>query len=110
MNHPELTDLLDKIELELRQLRFLVGEPESFPTVTSAFGYGQVSFEQWLGRVFLPNARKAVATGELPSTSQVSTAAYRNFDGADNVDDLLNLLGAFDERINQLGRISRARG
>jgi uncharacterized protein YqcC (DUF446 family) len=104
MQHESLTNLLDSIEAELRRLRYLGDEATPLEGVSAAFGYGQVSFEQWLGRVFLPNARAAVASNELPTTSQVAGAAVRNLDGVDEADALLGLLSAFDAKINLLGK------
>jgi uncharacterized protein YqcC (DUF446 family) len=104
MQDASLTTLLDAIEAELRRLGYLRELSPPPIGVTSAFGYGQVSFEQWLGRVFLPNARAAVASNDLPATSQVAVAAFRDFDGVDEADALVGLLGRFDSRINQLGR------
>jgi uncharacterized protein YqcC (DUF446 family) len=104
MQHESLTNLLDSIEAELRRLRYLSGEPVPDQGISAAFGYGQISFEQWLGRVFLPNARAAVASNELPLSSQVAGAAVRNLDGVDDADALLGLLSAFDAKINQMGK------
>ena len=104
MQQSSLTDLLNSIEAELRRLRYLTGEVKPLAGISSAFGYGQTSFEQWLGHVFLPNARAAVAANELPMSSQVAAAAVRNFDGMDETDTLLGLLSAFDAKINQLGK------
>jgi len=98
-----LTDLLDSIEAELRRLRYLIGEPDQLAGISSAFGQGQIPFEQWLGQVFLPNARAAIAANELPASSHVAGAAVRNLDGADEADVLIGLLSAFDARINQSG-------
>ena len=110
MSDASLTTLLDAIEAELRRLGYLREPPATPVRVTSAFGYGQVSFEQWLGQVFLPNARAAVASNDLPSNSQVAAAAFRNFDGVDEAEELIGLLGRFDSRINQLGRAPRLHG
>jgi uncharacterized protein YqcC (DUF446 family) len=96
-------DLLDVIEAELRRLGYLVGDVTPMTGITSAFGYGQISFEEWLGHVFLPNARAAVAANNLPASSQVATAAVRNFDGMEETNTLLGLLSDFDESVNQLG-------
>jgi uncharacterized protein YqcC (DUF446 family) len=103
MDHSALSKLLDAIEAELRRLRYLVGNPERITGISSAFGYGQVSFEQWLGQVFLPNERAAIASNNLPHSSQVAAAAVRNLDGVDDADTLLELLSSFDAKINQLG-------
>ena len=110
MQQSSLTNLLNSIEAELRRLRYLAGEPAPLADVSSAFGYGQISFEQWLGHVFLPNARAAVAANELPASSHVAGAAVRNLDGVDEADVLLGLLSAFDAKINQLGRAKGASG
>lgn len=103
-----LTELLDNIESELRRLRYLIGEPAPRRNIKSAFGYGQMSFEQWLGHVFLPSARAAVAANNLPASSQVAGATIRNLDGADEADALLGLLNTFDSRVNMLGRAKGA--
>lgn len=101
-----LNNLLDAIEAELRRLGYLIGNPGRITGITSAFGYDQISFEQWLGQVFLPNARTAVASNDLPRSSQVATAAMRNFDGMEETDTLLGLLSSFDAKINQMGGAS----
>ncbi|MBU6405420.1 MAG: YqcC family protein [Betaproteobacteria bacterium] len=110
MEESTLTKLLDAIEFELRRLGYLHGPNQPAIHVTSAFGYDQMAFEQWLGSVFLPRARPAVATSELPASSQVAVAAYRNFDGVEEANDLIGLLGKFDAAINQLGRAGGNRG
>ena len=110
MENASLVKLLDTIEAELRQLGYLQGDGARLTGITTAFGYGQVSFEQWLGQVFLPSAREAVVTGNLPASSQVAGAAYRNLDGVDEASTLLSLLSTFDSKINQLGRTQRTLG
>lgn len=103
MQTSPLNKLLDAIEAELRRLGYLVGDPERITGTSSAFGYGQIAFEQWLSQVFLPNARAAVAANALPKSSQVAAAAVRNLDGVEEADNLLGLLSSFDAKINQLG-------
>ena len=103
MQSSSLAKLLDAIEVELRKLGYLVGNPAPITGTSSAFGYGQIAFEQWLGQVFLPNARAAVAANNLPKSSQVAAAAVRNLDGVDEADTLLGLLSSFDAKINQMG-------
>jgi len=111
MKDEPLSTLLDSIEAELLRLGYLKPSSSSTLSVTSAFGYGQVGFEQWLAQVFLPNARSAVAAGDLPESSQVAVAALRNLDGVEEAENLVGLLGRFDARINHLGRIrTSARG
>lgn len=103
MQNSPLGKLLDAIEVELRRLGYLVGNPAPTRRVSSAFGYGQIGFEQWLGQIFLPNAREAIAANNLPKSSQVAAAAARNLDGGDDADVLLELLSSFDARINRIG-------
>jgi uncharacterized protein YqcC (DUF446 family) len=106
MQNSPLNTMLDAIEAELRKLGYLIGNPERITEISSAFGYGQIAFEQWLGQVFLPNARAAVAANDLPKSSHVAAAALRNLDGVDEADTLLGLLSSFDAKINQLGGTS----
>lgn len=103
MQHSPLYKLLDAIETELRKLGYLIDDPGRISGISTGFGYGQVPFEQWPGQVFLPNARAAVAVDKLPRSSQVAVAAVRHFDGIDEADTLLDLLGCFDAKINQMG-------
>ncbi|MFT3777630.1 MAG: YqcC family protein [Ottowia sp.] len=105
MQDSSLTTLLDAIEAELHRLGHLHEASAPSIRVTSAFGYGQTPFEQWLGQVFLPNARAAVASNDLPASSQVAVAAFRNFDGMDEANALISLLGSFDAKINKAGRV-----
>jgi uncharacterized protein YqcC (DUF446 family) len=99
MRYPELTEKLDAIEAELRRLDLLVGSAKEAEAVSSAFGYREMSFERWLGHVFLPNARNAVASDSIPSRSQVGIAAARNFDGDDRLQELVSLLCDFDQTV-----------
>ena len=103
MQNSSLIKLLGAIEAELRRLGYLVDDPDPVTADSSPFGYGEMSFEQWLGWVFLPNARVAVDADDLPRSSDVAVAAVRNFDGNDEVDTLLGLLISFDKLINQIG-------
>ncbi|MBD3638476.1 MAG: hypothetical protein HUJ25_14080 [Crocinitomicaceae bacterium] len=63
------------------------------------------SFELWLQCVFIPNARKAVQTGEFPKKSQVGLMAFRQYDYHSPVPEaknLMTLLYKFDKAVNQL--------
>lgn len=60
---------------------------------------GSMPFEHWLQAIFLPNARSAAQTGNLPSSSQVSLMAMREYDYHSHVpeaQELLRLLREFD--------------
>ena len=109
MIHSDLMERLNLIEAELRRLGYLAGEIRPVENVTAAFGYGQMTFEHWLAHVFLPNARAAVESGDLPASSSVGTAAIRNFDGNDEAAELISMLIRFDERIAQVATSSRGR-
>lgn len=104
MIHRDLLEKLDSIEAELRRLGFLAGQIQPVPDVTSAFGHGQMTFEHWLAHVFLPNARAAVESDDLPARSDVGTAAIRNFDGYPEADGLITMLIEFDERIARIAQ------
>ena len=58
-----------------------------------------MSFERWLQAVFIPNARNAARTDTLPSSSNVSVMAMRQYDYHSHVPEaqqLLHLLYEFD--------------
>lgn len=95
---------LDAVEKEMKRLGLYEDADSSFPKVTSAFGYGQISFEQWLSQSFLPKAHAAIQSGELPNDSQVGVAAMRNFGGDERMDELVSLLGLFDQSIKAYAR------
>ena len=60
---------------------------------------GAMLFERWLQAVFIPNARSAAQAGKLPSSSQVSLMAMREYDNHSHVpeaQELLRLLREFD--------------
>lgn len=96
-----LTQQLDAIEAEMKRLGFILDPAQPIPEITSAFGYGQIPFEQWLTGVFLPRARAAIQADDLPSESHVGTAALRHFDGDDRMNDLVSLLSDFDRGVER---------
>jgi len=77
------------------QSLFISNKPEG------AFGGTDLKFEEWLQLVFLPNIFKALDENSLPKKSQLASAAIRNFDGFDKVNDLIDILGKIDELINK---------
>jgi len=109
MDHADLTEKLNAIEAELRRLGYLTGKIRPVENVTSAFGYGQMTFEHWLAHVFLPHARAAVESEDLPASSSVGTAAIRNLDGNSEASELISMLIQFDESIAQVAQMSRRR-
>jgi uncharacterized protein YqcC (DUF446 family) len=66
------------------------------------FGGAELIFEEWLQMIFLPKLLEAANSNIFPKKSQVAIAAIRNFDGMDEVDNLISLLGWVDEIINSM--------
>ena len=99
MDYAVVSQKLDAVENEMKRLGIDIPgnvEPEA---VTSAFGGAEMAFERWLATVFLPAARRAVTAKDLPKRSQVGVAAMRNFDGYDDMNDLVTLLNQFDRAV-----------
>lgn len=89
---------LQQIETEMRRIDLwqvtpLEAEQYDF---RAAFAGDTMSFPQWLQFIFLPNARRAAASDNFPSKSQVGTKAVREFDGMDEASNLIQLLSEFD--------------
>ena len=98
-----VAEIADEIEAELKRLGWWMDDPPSEETVVAggAFGMNAVAFATWLQVVFVTRLRQA-ATGEfpLPSSSQVSTFATREFDGyREDVDPLMRLLYEVDRLV-----------
>ena len=93
-------EIADEIEAELRRLGWWQVDPPSEDAVLAggAFGLRSVAFPQWLQVIFVKRLRQ-VAAGEMdmPQSSEVSTMAYREFDGySQDVDHLMDLLYEVD--------------
>lgn len=97
----ERDTLIDLIEKELRTLGWVRGEVGAPLAVSSAFGLGEMPFEDWLGKVFLPRLREAQREKRWPTSSSVAVAATRNLDGDVRCVRLLELLGQLDDDINR---------
>lgn len=105
MSYETLSRQLAAIEAELRRLGWLTGEVAEEPApVTSAFGMNDMTFEQWLARVFVPAVRNAIADKNLPSESSVGTAAIRNLDGNDDAAELVSMLCELDAEVERVAR------
>ena len=87
-----------------RRLGLLVGPIQPAVAVRSAFGMKEMPFEHWLVKVFLPRAYEAAERNAWPSESHVGVIAVRTFDGQDEYDALIDLLGAFDQAIAAYGQ------
>ncbi len=106
----ELARLLDGVESEMRRIGFWHEAP---PDLLADYDAGRrrtyldaPSFELWLQAVFLPRARAAVATGDLPAHSSVGTMALRQWDYHEHVAEaqpVLRLLHQFDEAVERRG-------
>ncbi len=97
---------LEEIEREMRDLGFwddaldveevrvrasaIVAEKRISPV-------GSMPFEHWLQAVFIPTARDAARTGNLPSSSQVSVMAMREYDWHSPLPEARGLLRSLRE-------------
>jgi len=89
---------LEQIEAEMRRVNLWQEDPlqpEQYD-FKAAFGGDTMSFPQWLQFIFIPNVKRAAASGNFPSKSQVSVKATREFDGMDEASALIELLSEFD--------------
>lgn len=83
---------LDEVENEMKKVKFWCqSEDEKRDT-----------FEHWLQFTFLPNARKAIETNNLPKKSQVGIMALRQYDYHSVIAEahpLMQLLFEFDKLV-----------
>ena len=97
---------LDEIEAELKRIGYWHPDP---PDLQREYREGRMrtyldapSFELWLQRVFLPNARVAVEARDLPANSEVGEMARRQYDYQEFVpeaQELLRMLRRFDRLV-----------
>jgi len=109
--HERVAAQITAIEAEMKRVALWQAEPLAPELLQSpgAFGVNTLTFQQWLQFVLIPNVNKIVAAkAPLPETSNTAIAAVRNFDGMDEADRLIDLLGEFD-RISVAPRPSRRR-
>lgn len=104
MDYEDISKKLDEIEAEMRKCGINIPGNTEPQEVRSAFGGAEMAFAQWLAAVFLPAARRAVATKDLPTVSQVGVAAMRNFDGYEEMGDLVSLLSQFDHAVESVAK------
>ncbi len=57
----------------------------------------QMTFENWVQAVFIPNAREAARANTLPSSSRVSVLAMRQYDYHSYIPEAQDLLRRFYE-------------
>lgn len=106
---------LTDIETEMRRIGYWVENP---PDLRAAAERGEIqtyldapSFEIWLQALFLPNAREAAASDELPSESQVGVMAQRQYDYHASIPEarsLVQLLQEFDRLVVKCARKKRS--
>lgn len=94
----EVIRYADLIEAEIRRIGYWQTQPlrPEQMQFTQAFAMDTMTFAQWLQFVFLPRAREAAASNQLPRSSSVGTQAVREFDGDLNTNRLVTLLSEFD--------------
>ena len=99
----KIITVLDAIESEMRRIGIWSTQaslPEDI-VPQAPFGHGQITFEQWIQYVLIPNARGlAESNGPYPSQSQVAAQAAREFSGFDEAEHLSSLLCDFDAIFN----------
>jgi len=93
---------IDEIEAEMKRIGYWSDEPlppEAY-NFHRAFAMDTMAFSQWLQFVFVPRVQELVESGgPFPGRSQVGAQAVREFDGADEANPLIGLLGEFDRYI-----------
>lgn len=105
----DLLAKLDQVEAEMKRLGYWQATVP--PEWQAKIDAGQVrsfldapTFELWLQTIFLPRARDASRTGNLPSDSSVGVMAMRQYDYHSSVPEahgLMHLLSEFDEMLRQ---------
>ena len=104
-----LLNKLDQVEAEMRRIGYWQNAvPPDWQAKVDAGEVGSYleapTFELWLQTIFLPHAREASRTGNLPADSSVGVMAMRQYDYHSCVSEahpLMNLLSEFDELIRQ---------
>ena len=104
----DLLKKLDQIEAEMKRIGYWQAIPAEFQRQVDQgeihYYLDAPSFELWLQAVFLPNARRAAQTDNLPTDSEVGLMALRQYDYQSSVPEaqtLLHLLQEFDVLIDQ---------
>ncbi|MBX9599784.1 MAG: YqcC family protein [Bryobacteraceae bacterium] len=88
-----------EIEAELKRIGLWSSDPipEDAYTYRGAFAMDTMSFEQWLQFVLLPSLREIAAeNGRFPKATGFGQRAIIEFDGLDNGDRLIELLGELE--------------
>jgi uncharacterized protein YqcC (DUF446 family) len=109
----QLEAKLDDIKAELRRIGYWsaveVDPFEGVPVEHRCYRKAS-SFVAWLQFVFLPNARDAIRSQNLPTDSQVGLMALREWDYHSHVaeaQELTLLLNEFDQLVIQSARMGK---
>jgi uncharacterized protein YqcC (DUF446 family) len=93
---------IDNIEAEMKRIGYWSDKPlppEAY-NFHRAFAMDTMAFSQWLQFVFVVRVNELVESGgPFPTRSQVGAQAVREFDGADEANQLVRLLSEFDHYI-----------
>ena len=98
-DHEIVSEKLDAIETELKQIGFWRTEPlpPHMFQFTQAFAMDTMPFACWLQFIFIPRVRTLIEErGPFPATSMIAAQAIREFDGQNEAGRLITLLSDFD--------------
>ena len=97
-----VADKIAAIEAEMRRIGLWQSEPLPAGALASpdAFGWKTLTYAQWLQFVLVPSATTIIVErGDFPRESALATMAVRNFDGMEEAEPLITLLGALDRLV-----------
>lgn len=103
VRHEAVEAKIDQIEAEMKRVGIWQAEPlpPEMLQIHSAFGQGQMTFEQWLQFILIPRVREILASrGPWPRGSQVAVQAMREWEMwgvRPDCEQLLRLLREFDD-------------
>lgn len=104
----QMSRQLDEIEAEMRRIGYWSSSPPELLGKVRSY-LEAPSFELWLQQVFLPRARDAILSRNLPRDSSVGVMAMRQYDYHSHVEQaqpLVQMLSGFDALIRQYSAAS----
>lgn len=105
MDYDRVQKAIDEIEAELKRLGWWQEErpPEEIFDFKMAFGMDTMPFSTWLQFILIPRVNDIIQSrGEFPTSSNLGAHAIREYDGAYEADDLIQMLASFDRLIETL--------
>lgn len=100
-------NLRDKVQQKIAAVEFELKKIGAWQTTPlkpeqydfrKAFAMDTMAYEQWIQFILIPRVQEILATNEeFPSQSMVGAQAIREFDGRDEMADLITLLCEFDQ-------------